>query len=538
MRKLTAIINCRTSSTRLPNKHFKKIGSKFLIEIIIDQFLKINFIDEIYIATGSKKKNFIYEKLLKKKYKKKLKFFYHDKEEFVNERIYFLSKKVKNDLILIFSGDCPIVEKNFIEKIFYLFKKKKNFDYVSLENCILEGMDIFRRSLWKKIYVLSKKGKDLRENPAYIIKLKPNLFKKYKLNKREFSKYINKNKIRASIDTQSDLDFFNLFYEKIRSYNNFNYSNLYKYSEIRKLNRHVNQKNITKKKLKNKKILIITHKSTKFGYGHLSRSQTVFREITETISLPPKLICFSYTDIKKLKKINKYKNLKKIKNYKIIIDVPEKFIKAFLFLKNFNSILVIDNIVKIKNVLSYLPSFKKFNNKNILSGKSCLILNRKIELENLRQHKLNEEIVVFSGSTLLPPKQIINFARINKEIKFHFIISKDTPKTFKRYLQKNNYKFSVSPENFFEIVSKAKAVITRFGVFVLECIKMNKKVFVWDYSETIERLNDIHQIEKERYIKIFDDQNFKNSVKNFNPKKNTLEVGCQKLVSIIKNYET
>ena len=53
---ITAIVLCRSNSSRLKNKHFYKIGGKPLIEIIIDKLSKINLISEIYIATGSKKK--------------------------------------------------------------------------------------------------------------------------------------------------------------------------------------------------------------------------------------------------------------------------------------------------------------------------------------------------------------------------------------------------------------------------------------------------------------------------------------------------
>ena len=56
---LTAIINARCSSSRLPFKHFKKVGNKMVIEIILDKLLNNNNIKEIYIASGSFKKNIV-----------------------------------------------------------------------------------------------------------------------------------------------------------------------------------------------------------------------------------------------------------------------------------------------------------------------------------------------------------------------------------------------------------------------------------------------------------------------------------------------
>ena len=53
---ISALILCRTDSSRLKNKHFFKIGNKTLIEIIIEKLSRIKLIDEIYIASGPKKK--------------------------------------------------------------------------------------------------------------------------------------------------------------------------------------------------------------------------------------------------------------------------------------------------------------------------------------------------------------------------------------------------------------------------------------------------------------------------------------------------
>ena len=53
---LTAIILCRSKSSRFPNKHFSKVGRKTVLEIIIDKLIKNKNINEIYLATGIKNK--------------------------------------------------------------------------------------------------------------------------------------------------------------------------------------------------------------------------------------------------------------------------------------------------------------------------------------------------------------------------------------------------------------------------------------------------------------------------------------------------
>ena len=106
---ITAIINARSSSERLPSKHLMKIGNKSILEHIIFKLKKIRKIQQIYIASGSKKKNYTYEKFIKgsKKDKaqiktfetlKKLKFIEFPKKGFLELnpiiKMLFMMKKV------------------------------------------------------------------------------------------------------------------------------------------------------------------------------------------------------------------------------------------------------------------------------------------------------------------------------------------------------------------------------------------------------------------------------------------------------------
>ena len=77
--KVTAIILCRENSSRLRKKHFKKIGKFTILEIIIKKLKELNYIDKIVIATGPKKKNSNYEKLIRQKKIERVNFFYHNK---------------------------------------------------------------------------------------------------------------------------------------------------------------------------------------------------------------------------------------------------------------------------------------------------------------------------------------------------------------------------------------------------------------------------------------------------------------------------
>ena len=52
---ITAVINARTKSERLPEKHLLKIGNKSLFEHVIDQLLFSKIVSQIYRNWTKKK---------------------------------------------------------------------------------------------------------------------------------------------------------------------------------------------------------------------------------------------------------------------------------------------------------------------------------------------------------------------------------------------------------------------------------------------------------------------------------------------------
>ena len=68
---VSAIILARCNSSRLPYKHFYKIGEEKIIDITIKSLLSNKLIKNIYLATGKKNENLKFKKYLNKKYKKK-----------------------------------------------------------------------------------------------------------------------------------------------------------------------------------------------------------------------------------------------------------------------------------------------------------------------------------------------------------------------------------------------------------------------------------------------------------------------------------
>lgn len=313
---ITAIILCRYSSSRLPGKHFKKIGNNRIIDLILNRLKKNQNISKMYIATGKKSKNKIFYKKIKTKKFKNLKFYFHNKENDVTKRVYEISKKIQDNYSLIISGDCPLIDNSYINR---LYKKiqisgpKVEF-VVPNKEVLHEGIFLFRTSAWRKINKLSN-NLYFQEHPASVINYKKDKFNRSFLRIKKLER---KRNLRLSIDTQSDLDFFNvvLNYSKKKE---ITFKDLIKFEFLNFLNNHVSQRQVFKKY--NQKINIIISKNSKNYFKKYLK--VIQREISETISSNIKIIYNSNKLIRNISDINIYCMLKDEFKNKIKYGVPK-----------------------------------------------------------------------------------------------------------------------------------------------------------------------------------------------------------------------
>ena len=116
--------------------------------------------------------------------------------------------KIKTRFTILISGDCCLVD-NFLIKRLYNQIIKKKADFIKSEKKLIhEGVNLFRTKIWKKVYEMTKKDYQ-KEHPGFVVKEYPKLFKI--CNFAPLNYEIGK-KFRLSVDTQSDLDFFNVVF--------------------------------------------------------------------------------------------------------------------------------------------------------------------------------------------------------------------------------------------------------------------------------------------------------------------------------------
>ena len=127
-KKVGIIIEARSNSSRLPNKHFLKILNKTMLEHLIYRLKNISNVDVIVIATTKNREDDkIYE--LAKKINVEI---FRGSENNVTQRVLKAAQNFKLNIICEITGDCPIIDPFLVEQLIdtYLLNSNK-IDYIS-----------------------------------------------------------------------------------------------------------------------------------------------------------------------------------------------------------------------------------------------------------------------------------------------------------------------------------------------------------------------------------------------------------------------
>ncbi len=205
-KEVTAIVQARVGSSRLPGKVLKKINKKETILILLKRLSKSKKIHDMIVAIPKKKKDDqLYRILIKNNYK-----VFRGDENNVLKRYYNCAKKFDLKNILRITGDNPLVDPMLVDKIVGIYQKK-NFDYVSNieKRTFPKGLDVevFSFDALKIAYFNAKNKFDREHVTPYLRKKK---FKRYNhVNKKDFSN------IRVTLDTMNDFYLIKKIYSLI-----------------------------------------------------------------------------------------------------------------------------------------------------------------------------------------------------------------------------------------------------------------------------------------------------------------------------------
>ncbi|MEG8947856.1 glycosyltransferase family protein [Rosettibacter firmus] len=243
---ITAIIQARVGSTRLPNKIFKEVCGKPILWHVVNRVSKSKIINNIIVATTNLKDDDVTENFCKEN-----NILYHrGSSEDVLSRYYEAAQKFNGDLILRITSDCPLIDPKIIDKMlaeFLILYEKEKLDYMSnsIVRTFPRGLDteIFPLSVLEKVHFEAKEKYE-REHVTPYIYQHPEIFKiKNYANEIDYSYY------RWTLDTAEDLELIKIIYESL-----YNKKEIFLFDDILKLfnerpelieiNRNVKQKQL------------------------------------------------------------------------------------------------------------------------------------------------------------------------------------------------------------------------------------------------------------------------------------------------------
>jgi len=153
--KTVAIIQARSTSTRLPNKVMMKINGVPMISLLLERIKNSNQIDEIIVAsTESKEDDQLINFVNGEGYNT-----YRGSESNVLDRYYQAALEFNAENVVRLTADCPLLDFRLIDEIVREFKSSE-VDYLSntIEPTFPDGLDIEVFSM----YALKKAWKNAK----------------------------------------------------------------------------------------------------------------------------------------------------------------------------------------------------------------------------------------------------------------------------------------------------------------------------------------------------------------------------------------
>ena len=117
---ITATLQVRMNSQRLPGKVLMPLSGKPMLLFLINRLKKSKYIDKLIVCTTNNKSDNEIEKICIKNNI----IYYRGSENDVLERIYLAAKTYDSEINLEFWGDSPLVDFRLIDKYIQLFKEK------------------------------------------------------------------------------------------------------------------------------------------------------------------------------------------------------------------------------------------------------------------------------------------------------------------------------------------------------------------------------------------------------------------------------
>ncbi len=216
-KKIACILQARVNSKRFPRKVLMPVLKKSLLEHQIERLKRLKKVNDLIIATT---KNKIDQPIVNIAKKSKIKFF-RGEEKNVLKRYYDCAKIYNSSIIIRVTGDCPLIDIKYIDKLLKIFLKN-NYDYLNnLDlNYLPDGFhcEIFNFDSLKKANKLAKTKFD-KEHVTSFLWSNPKLFSIHRFTGKKLKNHSKK--IRLTLDYKSDYILIKKIFEQLYKKNKY-----------------------------------------------------------------------------------------------------------------------------------------------------------------------------------------------------------------------------------------------------------------------------------------------------------------------------
>jgi spore coat polysaccharide biosynthesis protein SpsF len=205
---ISAIIQSRMASSRLPGKIMKEILGKPLLVYMIERVQMARSVDRVIIATTTNPEDDVVGRLAEKLGVT----LYRGSEHNVLGRFYDAAKKYGCDTIMRLTGDCPLIDPELLDDL-AVFYADGDYDYACncLEPTLPDGLDaeIFSYAVLEEATTHAVRSSDLEHVTPYIRRQTGHL----KIGSWKFDQDLSH--LRWTVDEQEDFDFIRQIIEEL-----------------------------------------------------------------------------------------------------------------------------------------------------------------------------------------------------------------------------------------------------------------------------------------------------------------------------------
>lgn len=235
---VTAIIQARMQSKRLPGKAMLNLAGKPILYHVIERTKSIEHVDRIVLATSTGEEN---EPLIELALSMGIET-YAGSPDNVLERYYIASEKFGGEFIVRVTADNPFTDVEYASMIVDIALESKS-DLSSLANLPLgAAVEVIKKEALNQAYEMSSEPFHF-EHVTPFIKEHPELFS---IERTPVKIKMSAGRIRLTVDTPEDYALAGILYDNLYKDSHFPLSDVFNYAtehpEILKINSKIKQR--------------------------------------------------------------------------------------------------------------------------------------------------------------------------------------------------------------------------------------------------------------------------------------------------------